>query len=152
MSALFSNLTLWLPITLVFLVQFFKFIRESIVAGTPQFRSLTRSGGMPSSHSAMVTSLATAVAFRSGVASTDFAIATVLAAIVMHDARGIRHESGKQAVSINRLMREVFSNPSLIQEELKERLGHTSMEVFIGGIIGIVFVYLVFGVLGYSPS
>ncbi len=152
MTALSSNITLWLPITLVFLVQFFKFVRESFVAGTPQFRSLTRSGGMPSSHSAMVTSLATAVAFRSGMASTDFAIATVLAAIVMHDARGIRHESGKQAVSINKLMREVFTNPSLIQDELKERLGHTSLEVFVGGLIGILFAYLYFSVLGNSPG
>lgn len=142
MTALFSNLTLWLPISIVLLVQFFKFVRESIQARSYQFRSLTRSGGMPSSHSAMVTSLATAVAFRTGVSSTDFAIATVLAVIVMHDARGIRHESGKQAVSINRLMREVFTNPSLIQEELKERLGHTSAEVFFGGLTGIVYVIL----------
>lgn len=152
MTALFSNVTLWLPIILVLLVQFFKFVRESILSGTPQYRSLTRSGGMPSSHSAMVTSLATAVAFRSGVTSTDFAIATVLAAIVMHDARGIRQQSGIQAVSINRLMREVFTNPSFVQEELKERLGHTSMEVLVGGTVGVVFVYLFFAVLGYSPN
>lgn len=152
MTALFSNVTLWLPIALVLLVQFFKFVRESIISGTPQYRSLTRSGGMPSSHSAMVTSLATAVAFRSGVTSTDFAIATVLAAIVMHDARGIRQQSGIQAVSINRLMREVFTNPSFVQEELKERLGHTSMEVLVGGTVGIVFVYLFFAVLGYPPN
>lgn len=152
MTALFSNVTLWLPIILVLLVQFFKFVRESILSGTLQFRSLTRSGGMPSSHSAMVTSLATAVAFRSGVTSTDFAIATVLAAIVMHDARGIRQQSGIQAVSINRLMREVFTNPSFVQEELKERLGHTSMEVLVGGTVGVVFVYLFFAVLGYSPN
>lgn len=148
MTALFSNDTLWLPMSIVVLVQFFKFVRESIIAGTYKFDSLTRSGGMPSSHSAMVTSLATAVAYRTGVGSTAFAIAAVLAAIVMHDARGIRHESGKQAVSINRLMREVFTNPTLIQEELKERLGHTSTEVFFGGITGIVYVILYYTFLG----
>ena len=148
MTALFSNGTLWLPMSIVVLVQFFKFARESVMAGTYQFDSLTRSGGMPSSHSAMVTSLATAVAYRTGVDSTDFAIAAVLAAIVMHDARGIRHESGKQAVSINRLMREVFTNPSLIQEELKERLGHTSNEVFFGGITGVVYVVLYYTLFG----
>lgn len=107
----------------------------------------------------MVTSLATAVAYRNGLDSTLFAVSVVLAAIVMHDARGIRHESGKQAVSINRLMREVFAHPteifehqSLVYEELRERLGHTSMEVVFGGLVGVLYVVVVYSVIGLSPS
>lgn len=149
MSVLWSNLTLWLPVSIVLLVQLFKFLNESIQAKRLKWDSLSRSGGMPSSHSAMVSSLATAVAYREGMGSGGFAIAVVLAVIVIHDARGIRHESGKQAMSINRLMREVFQNPgdifeqqSIVYEELKERLGHTSVEVFFGTVVGIVYVVI----------
>ncbi|MEM7128159.1 MAG: divergent PAP2 family protein [Chloroflexota bacterium] len=147
MSTLWSNSTLWLPVSIVFLVQFFKFITESVQKGNLNWDSLARSGGMPSSHSAMVSSLATAVAYKEGMGSNLFAVAVVLAVIVVHDARGIRHESGKQAMSINRLMREVFENPtdifeqqSVVYEELKERMGHTSVEVFMGTVVGILYV------------
>lgn len=153
MLPLLSNLTLWLPISMVVLVQMFKFITESSQKRTLSWDSLFRSGGMPSSHSAMVSSLATATAYREGMSSSAFAIAVVLAAIVIHDARGIRHESGKQAMSINRLMREVFQHPteifehqSVVYDELKERMGHTSVEVFFGALVGVFYVVIFYSI------
>ena len=97
---------------------------------------------MPSSHSALVTSLATAVANREGADSSLFAATVVLAVIVMHDACGIRQESGKQARVLNRIVREIFSGQPITEEELKELLGHTFPEVIVGGIVGILFTLI----------
>ncbi|MCB0093978.1 MAG: divergent PAP2 family protein [Caldilineaceae bacterium] len=139
---LFSNVTLWLPLSVTVGVQVFKFLWELIYQRQLDFQTLFRTGGMPSSHSAMVTSLATAVAHREGVNSSLFAISIVLAAIVMYDAQGVRQQSGKQARVLNRIVRELFSGHSVSEEELKELLGHTSFEVFVGGLVGIAYSLL----------
>lgn len=135
----FSNATLWIPLSVTISVQIFKFIWGLIYHRQIDFQTLFRTGGMPSSHSAMVTSLATAVAHREGVQSSLFAISIVLAAIVMYDAQGVRQHSGKQARVLNRIVRELFSGHSVSEEELKELLGHTSFEVFIGALVGVAY-------------
>lgn len=142
MDALWNNETLWLPISAMVIVQLFKFVTASLRNRMLMWPILLSTGGMPSSHSAMVTSLATAVAYRNGVGSSIFAVSVVLAAIIMYDAQGIRQQSGKQARILNQILRELFSGQSISEEELKELLGHTSIEVLVGGLLGIAYTVL----------
>jgi len=142
--ALLSNAALWLPLSVAFGVQLYKVLAEWVQTGRLDWRILGRAGGMPSSHSAMVASLATTVGYQSGLDSPLFAMAAVLAIIVMYDARGVRQESGKQARVLNELLRTFFSGHPITDAELKELVGHTTLQVFVGCLIGVVYslVYL----------
>jgi len=102
-------------------------------------------GGMPSSHSAAVTSLATVVGIRSGTGSMLFGACVVFGVIVMYDAAGIRRHAGEQAIVLNQLEEEIgryidrhFSGNEIYQKRLKEMLGHQPIEVFVGGLLGIL--------------
>ena len=97
-------------------------------------------GGMPSSHSAVVASLATAIGLHSGWGSPLFAVAAILAVIVMHDAMSVRLETGKQAKVLNALLEE---NPfkwegEVLENNLKELVGHTPLQVVAGALLGIL--------------
>ncbi len=142
-SAFSSNLTLLIPLSAMFGVQIFKFLRQWIRKGVLSLHVLFGTGGMPSSHSALVTSLATTTGLQFGFGSGFFAIASVLALIVMYDARGIRHESGQHARILNRILRELVSAHNINERELKELLGHTSSEVFVGAVVGVVYTLIV---------
>ncbi|CAN5837319.1 divergent PAP2 family protein [soil metagenome] len=139
MRGLWSNAALWIPLSAALLVQLFKFFWEWARKGVVDYHVLTRTGGMPSSHSAMMSSLATVIGYDYGLGSPLFAISAVVAVIVMYDARGVRQESGKQARVLNRIVREFFSGQPIREQELKELLGHTGIEVFVGAIVGIVY-------------
>lgn len=105
-----------------------------------QAERLVGSGGMPSSHSATVCALATATAFECGVSSPLFAIAVILAIIVMYDARGVRRETGKQAQVLNDLLKafaDMGRTDLKADEKLKELVGHTPLQVLAGAILGI---------------
>ena len=105
---------------------------------------LIGSGGMPSSHSAFVCSLATAAGIHYGLGSPEFAITFVLAFIVMYDATGVRRETGKQAQLLNEIM-DVFKNYEgfpTAEDKLKELVGHTPLQVGAGAILGIVIAIL----------
>lgn len=119
------------------------------------FSLITSTGGMPSSHSAAVTSLATAVAFETSLDSPIFAVATMFALIVMYDASGVRLEAGKHATLLNELRKDfdlltknIGEWPKLNerekQQELKTLLGHKRSEVVTGALAGIVFASLVY--------
>lgn len=146
MRALFSNAAFWLPISVAFGVQLYKVLADWIMTGRLHWRVLGAPGGMPSSHSAMVCSLAAVCGYQNGLDSTAFAIAAVLAAVVMYDARGVRQESGKQARVINHIVQTLFTGHPITDEELKELVGHTTIQVLVGGVIGVVYslVYLYF--------
>jgi acid phosphatase family membrane protein YuiD len=106
-------------------------------------------GGMPSSHSAAVSSLSTAIAIEEGFSSTAFAIAVVFSAITMFDAQGIRRHAGTHASLINRLMTTMtrVEKDGSTHKALKELLGHRPIEVFVGALFGIVvsiLLYLIF--------
>lgn len=101
------------------------------------------SGGMPSSHSAFVTSLAMSVGLKDGFYSTTFAIAVVFAMVVMYDAAGIRRAAGQQAQVLNRLI-EQWNNSETREKQLKELLGHTPVEVFAGAVLGVIIAILRF--------
>ena len=98
-------------------------------------------GGMPSSHSAVVMSAATAIGIQYGWDSPLFAVSAILALIVMHDAVGVRQETGKQAKVINNMLKlfESMGRGELTPAEtLKEFVGHTGRQVMVGALGGIV--------------
>lgn len=102
------------------------------------------SGGMPSSHSSTVCALTTAAGIRYGAGSFEFAVSFVLSMIVMYDAIGVRRETGKQAKLLNIILLE---NPlklsgEVLQEKLKEYVGHTPLQVFAGAVLGISIALL----------
>jgi len=103
------------------------------------FSRMVGAGGMPSSHSAFVTALTTAVGQKSGWNSPELAISLVFALIIMYDAAGVRRAAGKQARILNQIMEDLQQGEKLYSEgeKLKELLGHTPVEVFAGAILGI---------------
>ncbi len=110
------------------------------------FRRFVGSGGMPSSHSAMVVALAIMVGAMNGFDTAEFAACFVLAAIVMYDAAGVRRATGTQATVINQILKDFLLNGKQISdEELKELIGHTPLEVLGGALVGIAVsgIYLV---------
>ena len=135
---LFTNKCIYIPVLVWFCIQVSKFIVELIKTKKINFKRLMGAGGMPSSHSAVVTSLAILVGKQEGFGSTSFALAFVLACVVMYDAAGVRRAAGKQA----HLLNKIVSTPNLtnvqVQERLNEVLGHTPIQVIVGAIIGII--------------
>ena len=98
---------------------------------------LTTGGGMPSSHSALVCACAVSTAFETGLDSPIFALAAVLAFIVMYDAAHVRLETGKQAKVLNQLIRNLGeSRPEEFEDDLKELIGHTPLQVAVGAVLG----------------
>ena len=98
---------------------------------------------MPSSHSAVVTVLATLIGKQEGIQSPLFALAVVFAFIVMYDAAGIRRAAGKQAIILNKILETPGLTTVEVQEKLIEALGHTPVQVFVGALVGIIAGILV---------
>jgi uncharacterized protein len=105
-------------------------------------RHLVSSGGMPSSHSALVTALATGAAITEGPRSTVFAIAVIFAAVVMYDAAGVRQAVSIQARILNRMLDEIFVEQRFNEKRLRELIGHSPIEVVIGGGLGLLVAWL----------
>ena len=103
---------------------------------------LLRMGGMPSSHSALVTGLTHAIGLYWGYATPPFAIAFILCMIVIYDATGIRRQAGKHARIINQMITDLATGNPLKEEQLREVLGHTPMEALGGVILGLVVATL----------
>ena len=100
-------------------------------------------GGMPSSHSASVTALAISCGLCYGFDSGYFAIAMMFAIIVMGDAAGVRRETGEQARILNLITKDIFKHsPAEVNQNLKELVGHTPLQVFIGSALGFVIPFL----------
>ena len=102
-------------------------------------------GGMPSAHSAFVTALAASMGLNYGFDSAYFAIAAALAVVVMYDAAGVRRAAGKQAAKINKIIKHLMDKRSGYQdtqEQLRELLGHTPLEVLAGALLGIIIAIL----------
>jgi len=108
------------------------------------FRKYLDTGSMPSSHTASVISLATAVGISEGVGSVFFAISAVFAIIVMYDATGVRQAVGKQAAVLNKIIESIHNREklTLLEGRLKELIGHTPLEVLGGAVLGIVIAFL----------
>jgi len=99
---------------------------------------LIESGGMPSSHSAMVTAIAVSIGLWEGFDTAAFAAAFGLMVIVTYDSANVRWQSGLHAQKINQLLRDVFSGQPINDQLLKEVIGHTPRQVYIGVILGIL--------------
>ena len=134
-EALSWNYVLVTAVISSLLAQFTKVILNLIILGKFIPERLWGAGGMPSAHSATVCALLVA-------GSTEFALALVLAIIVMYDAMGVRRETGEQAKILNRMLsewmdRESDAMPFLGDKKLKEMVGHTPIQVLTGAIFGI---------------
>lgn len=123
-----------------FVAQVLKTIIHAIINKKVVLERLVGDGGMPSCHSATVTSLAVVSAMTYGFDSFQFAVTALLAIIVCHDAMGVRLETGKQAVMLNELVKafEDLSKEDLPEVKLKEFVGHTPIQVIAGILIGIL--------------
>jgi acid phosphatase family membrane protein YuiD len=141
MSDLFGNRVLQASIVAWATAQILKFIIDLLWRRKINFRALTTMGGMPSSHSAAVSSLATGIALVDGMHSTIFALALWFAAVTMYDAAGIRRAAMLQARILNQIIQELFEGHPISDTKLRELLGHTPVEVFVGMLWGIVVAY-----------
>jgi len=144
---LFNNRIADIVMVSLLVAQGLKVVTSLIVEKRLNFRRFLDTGSMPSSHSSSVTALATAIALTDGLSSSAFAIAAVLASVVMFDATGVRRAAGKQASVLNKIVDNIQHKDGirLIEGNLKELLGHTPLEVIAGAILGII-IALVMGV------
>ena len=122
------------------LAQVLKTIIHAIINKKLDFGRLMGDGGMPSGHSATVTSLMVMTALQYGTGSFEFAFTFLFATVVCHDAMGVRLETGKQAVLLNELVEsfEIFTSQDLPEVKLKEFVGHTPIQVMAGALLGIL--------------
>ena len=100
-------------------------------------RVLAETGGMPSSHSAIVMGLTASIGKYAGVTSPQFAIALIFSFVVMYDAAGLRRAAGRQAAILNRLVEDLVHMRGVQEPMLRELLGHTPVEVLVGAVIGV---------------
>ena len=146
-NILFGNYILTVAMFSWLAAQVCKTIINYFICGTFDLERMYGAGGMPSAHSALVCSLFMATAKSEGIASPLFAITFILAAIVMYDAMGVRHETGEQAKVLNKLMDdwlqdEEEGSPLFQIKKLKEKVGHTPFEVLSGVLLGILIAIL----------
>lgn len=130
-----------------FVAQVLKLIIHFMITKEFIWERMVGSGGMPSSHSSTVCALATAAGICYGGGSFAFAISVIMAIIVMHDAMGVRRETGIQAKVLNEMMtlfREMGTNMSA-EDKLKEFVGHTPLQVWIGALLGILIGFITCG-------
>ena len=151
MEQLLSNYPLMTAVLSWFVAQVLKMAIDAYFNKGINWERMTGSGGMPSSHSSTVVSLAVAIGVSYGVDSTLFALALIFAIVVMYDATGVRRETGKQAVILNRLL---LDNPfswtgEEFDKKLKEYVGHTPLQVLMGAILGVLIALIMGDVYGY---
>jgi acid phosphatase family membrane protein YuiD len=142
-SNILNNRVLLVALVACFVAQGLKFLIQVIQHRKLNVQVLVTTGGMPSSHSALVTALASGIGQTLDWTSPEFALATVFAIIVMYDAAGVRQAAGKQAKVLNLMLDELFSEkPDFNQDRLKELLGHTPVQVLAGSALGITISWL----------
>ncbi|MFC4023705.1 divergent PAP2 family protein [Oceanobacillus longus] len=151
----FSNFPLWAALAAIVFAQLVKIPIKLIFTKEFQPGLALSTGGMPSSHSAAVTALTTAIGIVEGVTSSVFALACIFSVITMFDASGVRRQAGEQAAVLNRLIKDFqhFTDSAKDwnkkeetekRRELKELLGHQPIEVFFGGLTGVIIAFLLY--------
>ena len=146
---LLTNKFLLVSLSSWFVAQVIKTIIYAIETKKWDFSRMFGDGGMPSGHSATVTSLSVFCGLNYGFDSFQFAVTAILAIIVCHDAMGVRLETGKQAVAINEILEafELLSPQKLSEANLKEFVGHTPIQVLAGmslGVLNAIIMYFCF--------
>ncbi len=144
MYEIITNKALLIPVSAWAIAQLIKVF--VVLAGDKRLDLwfLVRSGGMPSSHTALVCSLAATVAMMMGFGSVAFGIAAILAMVVMYDAAGVRQSVSRQSVILNRIVRELLEKRPRdeVERELREFIGHTPFQVIAGAVLGIFVAWL----------
>jgi uncharacterized protein len=142
-------------LTTIGFAQFLKIPIKKIKTGKWEWKTFTETGGMPSSHSAGVTSLATYIALKRGTPTIDFALASIFGLIVMYDAQGIRRQTGELTIAVNQLDEKIeriqgvpeYHEHDRKQKRMKEMLGHQPEEVLGGALLGMLT-----GIIGHFLS
>ncbi len=132
---------LLIPLAAWCVAQVLKVFISSIKDKRLNFSQLITTGGMPSSHAALVCALATAAAIVHGVDSAVFAIAALFALVVMSDATGVRKTVGAQSTMLNRILDELFKGKPEFEQRVRELIGHTIFEVSAGAVLGILLAW-----------
>lgn len=140
-TELFSNKALLAAIVAWAIAQFIKTVTDVIEQKKFNLEIIFSSGGMPSSHSSFVMSMATYMGLSEGFDSPFFSIAAMVAIVVMYDAAGVRRAAGKQAALLNKMI-DTFDLK--VDEKFKELLGHTPVQVIAGALLGIIVGSLFF--------
>jgi len=122
--------------------QFLKFPLDFILNRTWNWGVILHAGGMPSSHSAMMTATTLAIGLFHGFGNPLFGLAVAISMIVIYDATGVRRQAGLHAKVINEIVQEIFAGHPLPEKQLREVLGHTSFEVIAGVILGVAIALL----------
>ena len=135
--SLITNKYIYVPFFMWLSVQTFKVIYDLVTQKKFNFKRIMGAGGMPSSHTATVVSLATLIGKYEGVDTAIFALALVFSFVVMYDAAGVRRAAGKQAKLLNKIVQTPGLSSVQVQEKLVEVLGHTPIQVIVGAILGI---------------
>ena len=131
--AFFNNSVLFWSLLSCLLAQFFKIIFNFFSTGKIRFKIMFETGGMPSSHSALITGTTSGIGLELGFDNPIFALAVAISLIVMYDASGVRKSAGIQAAEINKLSKKLDHESEVL---LKETLGHTKIEVIVGSLLG----------------
>lgn len=142
LTAIVDNKILMVSMIAWVLAQLLKMLVYYCILKKFSIERMFGAGGMPSSHSALVVSLSTAIGMIEGVESTNFAIAVVFAGVVMYDATGVRQAAGKHAKAINQIVKQLSSKNTFDDISLKELLGHTPIEVIVGALLGFFVAYI----------
>ncbi len=138
-----SNFVLWTAVCGWFIAQLIKFILVLAIDRHIDFKRFVGSGGMPSSHTATVTSMAIAAGLTEGFGSIEFAICAIISFVVMYDACGVRRSAGEHAKILNKIMSRDGINLT-DRATLKELLGHSPLEVFAGAVLGILVAVIAY--------
>lgn len=124
------------------LSQTIKVITNIFIKHRLDFRLFVSMGGMPSGHSAYVMALSTAIGFNSGWGSSVYLCSLGFALLVIVDAAGVRRAAGRQAKVLNQIMESLSAGEKVGEKKLRELLGHTPVEVILGGLLGILIAIL----------
>ena len=138
-NALLSNKVLIIAATAWLIAGVLKMFIELIINKRFSLKRIIGAGGMPSSHTATVVALAVSIGFYDGVDKVTFALAVIFAIVVIHDAVGVRLETGKQAKVLNTMMFESEAFKDLdFEKQLKEYVGHTPFQALVGALVGLI--------------
>lgn len=143
LKMIFTNTAFLAAIIAWFAAQGFKVLQTFIKFKKIDLERIMGAGGMPSSHTAAIVAATFAVGKHYGFDNPTFGLGLVVSFITMYDAAGVRMAAGKQATVIKMIVKELGEHRFKIDEELKELLGHTYLEVFVGMVLGIIIGFLV---------
>ncbi len=147
LSLIFRNKIIIIAFIAWVLNQSLKLILFYVTEKKWDIRRFTGAGGMPSTHSALSICVATTIGIKEGWESHLFALAIVIAFIIMADAAGVRRETGRQAKVLNKIILEFFKEIKLKDKRLKELVGHTPCEVIVGAFMGIVMAWILCAII-----